>query len=148
MPCCPFTFSTPSETLQLGQVIPVTIQLHPFQKGSPLEGQVANIQAIQFTLLETRRLRDRLNENKSPNEILEVLKVGLPKDGWPQNSKDGWEKTVNLALPNSPYLSVETNTKYFDIFHELVLTMTIKARSGVFKKAEDYKAERKCWLVH
>jgi len=141
----PVTFSCP-KILQLGQGAPLTVQIHPFQKGSPLEGQEVNILSIQFTLLETRRLRDKKNENKTPDNVNEVLKIGLPKDGWPK-SKDGWGKTFHLTLPSCPEVSVDTFSKYLDIFHQLLLTMTLKTKSGsLFKKNEECKVKCKWYL--
>ncbi|KAG0051056.1 hypothetical protein BGZ83_004134 [Gryganskiella cystojenkinii] len=137
----PITFSADSKILTLGQVAALTVQVHPFQTNSSFKGHEPNITSVQFTLLETRRLRDKRSENKTPDDVLEVLAIGLPKSSWPK-SMEGWEKTVKLTLPSSPQLSVDTTSKYLDIYHEMVLTMTVKTNSGgLFMKTEEVKVK-------
>ncbi|KAF9276979.1 hypothetical protein BGZ68_009631 [Mortierella alpina] len=125
-----------SGSLMAGQVVPLTIKMSSFLKGSRFENQEPmTVNSVKFALVETRRIRDRNNANKTPNSVSEVLAVHL-KDGWPK-VHDPWERTVHVTLPPSPILSMSLTSKYVDVEHELMMTMRFKS-AGLFRKSEEY----------
>ncbi|KAF9570032.1 hypothetical protein EC968_002346 [Mortierella alpina] len=141
----PVSLSLPSESLMAGQVVPLTVSMSSFLKGSRFERQEPmSIKHVKFTLVETRRIRDRNDNNMTPDAVSEVLSVHL-RDGWPK-VHDPWERTVNVTLPQPPTLSMSLTSKYLDIEHELVMTMGFKA-AGLFKRSEEYTMRVKVHIV-
>ncbi|KAG9326849.1 hypothetical protein KVV02_005511 [Mortierella alpina] len=141
----PVSLLLPSGSLIAGQVVPMTVRMSSFLKGSRFEKQEPmSINNVKFALVETRRIRDRNDANKTPNAVSEVLAVHL-KDGWPK-VHDPWERTVNVTLPPSPTLSMSLTSKYLDVEHELAMTMRFKA-AGLFKRSEEYTMRVKVDIV-
>ncbi|KAF9965863.1 hypothetical protein BGZ70_003940 [Mortierella alpina] len=132
----PVAVLLPSGSLMAGQVVPVTVRMGSFLKGSRFETQGPMVvKSVKSVLVETRRIRDKNDSNNTPDIVNEVLVVHL-KDGWP-NVYDPWERTVDVTLPPSPILSMSLTSKYVDVEHELVMTMRFKG-AGLFKKSEEY----------
>ncbi|CAO3570908.1 unnamed protein product [Mortierella alpina] len=141
----PVSVLLPSGRLTAGQVVPVTVSMSSFLKGSRFETQEPMVvKSVKFALVETRRIRDRNDYNQTPDAVSEVLAVHL-KDGW-LNVHDPWERTVHVTLPPSPTLSMSLTSKYLDVEHELLVTMRFKG-AGLFKKSEEYTMRVKVHIV-
>ncbi|KAF9949247.1 hypothetical protein BGZ72_008946 [Mortierella alpina] len=132
----PVSLQLPSGSLMAGQIVPVTVSMSSFLKGSRFEKEEPmSVKSVKFAIVEMRRIRDRNNANKTPNAVHEALAVHL-KDGWPK-VHEPWERTVHVTLPQPPTLSMSLKSKYLDVEHELVMTMRFKP-TGVFKRSEEY----------
>ncbi|KAK3825726.1 MAG: hypothetical protein J3Q66DRAFT_108890 [Benniella sp.] len=118
-----YSVTVPSDTFHFGQVIPVTIKLHPFNSGCAHEGEEAIVVSANFLLRETKTFRAMFV--KDIHETSEKLLNIAINSGWPQ-SVDGWQRTINVSLPSSPAMSADMQTKYLDITHALVVVVEFK----------------------
>lgn len=118
-----YSVTVPSDTFHFGQVIPVTIQLQPFNPGCAHEGEEVIITGANFVLRETKTFRAMFV--KDTHETSEKLLNITINSGWPQ-SVDGCLRTINVSLPSSPATSADMQTKYLDVMHMLVVVVEFK----------------------
>lgn len=129
----PVSVTLPSQYLSLGQVVPVTVALSPFVRGSKCEGRQVSVAGAQFVVQEASTVKVQSSDEPTPTK--DVLAIAL-NDGWPSGS-DGWERTVNLTLPGTPGMSPSMAAGVLDVHHTLVVTM--KLRTGAAKQVEEFK---------
>ncbi|KAI1311323.1 hypothetical protein EDD11_003468 [Mortierella claussenii] len=119
-----FSVTIPGETLQLDQLLPVTIRVQPLAHGTVFEGRDLLVNSVNFYLQESRTIRALYTKN-----VLQMTErpVSLTVNtGWPQNlTNEGWERTVFLSIPSSPVLSCSMLTRFLDITHTLVSVMEL-----------------------
>ncbi|KAG0267368.1 hypothetical protein BG011_006785 [Mortierella polycephala] len=132
----PYSLTIPSDTLYLGQVVPLTFQLMPFRVGTAFEGEEVVVTSASFTLRETKTFRAMFV--RDVHETVDKLLHIAVNTGWPQ-SVDGWQRTIHVSLPSSPAMSTDMQTKYLDITHSLIVA--IEFRTSKITKTEKLWAQ-------
>lgn len=132
----PVSLTLPSETLTLGQIVPVKVQMSPFTNESKYAGQTIDVLKASFILRE--HVHGQLVAHSQEfDHSRDVISVPITQ-GWPCTTGP-WERIVNLTLPTSPELSASTKTRCLNISYSLILVMKLKAGSQKDKKASDYE---------
>ncbi|KAG0344647.1 hypothetical protein BG005_001746 [Podila minutissima] len=134
----PVEASIPSEVVAMGQVIPVTVKLSPYLAVSKYAGQEAVLLGATFKVKQKHLVRCRgFHVGEGVAAYDNCLNFALA-EGWPQ-SKDGWERTVDIRIPSDPVISAYTVTKFLFITH--TLTVKLRFRSGAEKDSNTHKTE-------
>ncbi|KAF9187449.1 hypothetical protein BGZ51_001296 [Haplosporangium sp. Z 767] len=127
----PYSLTIPSDTLHLGQVVPLTFQLMPFRAGTAFEGEEVMVTSASFTLRETKTFRAMFV--RDVHETVDKLLHIAVNTGWPQNA-NGWQRTIHVSLPSSPAMSTDMQTKYLNITHSLIVV--VEFRTSKITKTE------------
>ncbi|KAK3808748.1 MAG: hypothetical protein J3Q66DRAFT_406036 [Benniella sp.] len=133
----PVSLTLPSETLTMGQLVPVKVHMNPFTDKSKYRGQTIDVLKASFILRE--HILGNAPNGQQFKYTRDVISVPIT-EGWP-HSTGPWEKTVNLTMPTSPQVSPTTTTKCFKISYSILLVMKLKAGSQKEKKADDYELQ-------
>ncbi|KAF9207957.1 hypothetical protein BGZ49_010153 [Haplosporangium sp. Z 27] len=132
----PFTCSTPSKNIALGQTLPLTLQFDPFLRSSGHFGQKLVVVSATIKLKQYTRLWHRWNVKTETKEVLTVA----VNDGWPQTA-DGMQRTIQVSIPSAPRLSCTTITRPVQKSHLLKVIMRVKTQSMTDKEARELRVE-------
>ncbi|KAF9114795.1 hypothetical protein BGX27_009829 [Mortierella sp. AM989] len=139
----PVSLTIPSDTLSMAQIVPITVKMNPFNKGTKNYGKAIIISEAHFALREKVIGRG----NAMPETFIntrDIITVPI-KDGWPE-IVGPWERTVNLTMPMSPSVVASMKSKYMDVSHSLVLVMKIKADDKK-SKTEEFEIQAPVHIV-
>ncbi|KAF9348632.1 hypothetical protein BGX26_012978 [Mortierella sp. AD094] len=124
----PVSLTLPSDALSMAQVVPITVKMSPFSKGSKYYGRKIVVLGAYFALKEKVNGRVKAFPDTFTNTRNAIT---LPiRDGWPETAGP-WERIVSLTMPTWSDVSTSLKSKYMDIIHSLVLVMKIKAEGEI-----------------
>ncbi|KAF9094871.1 hypothetical protein BGX23_001441 [Mortierella sp. AD031] len=132
----PFTCSIPSENIQLGETVPLTIQLKPFIPSSGLFGQELVVVEAVVKMKQYTRLCHR-RDTKNEKKIIVEMPVS---HGW-EASRSGMQRTILVNVPHAPRLSCTTITRPVRKTHCLKLVMRLKTASMADRHAKELRIE-------
>ncbi|KAG0312016.1 hypothetical protein BGZ97_011498 [Linnemannia gamsii] len=135
----PVTCTLPSDTLYQGQVVPLTIRIDPFLENSIHKDQElivtsALVKMKQYTTLREPRM---LNKKRKEKKIVFILPV---MEGWPI-TRQGFERTVMIELPDARKLAASIETVPVTKAHLLKLIMMVRAGNMEEKEAKELRVE-------
>ncbi|KAF9190497.1 hypothetical protein BGZ51_008536 [Haplosporangium sp. Z 767] len=148
----PVELSIPSENVTLGQTIPLTIHMRPIKEGTYYYGQEILVLESRFMIYELRHIRSTQSEMnaKVVKVPIDLAVAGVASMApWPQ-SAEGWTRTVDVAIPlpsqcfgSGSHLSLTPSmkSKYYDISHQLVVSMKIRTSSERDRQAEENETQ-------
>ncbi|KAG0324976.1 hypothetical protein BGZ99_001190 [Dissophora globulifera] len=124
----PYICIIPSETLYMGQPVPVTIKIMPSE--FPVLVERAVIKMKQYMQLKVG------NADKSIKK--EILTVPLD-DGWPFADPKGWQRTAVVTMPVAPEIASTLKSPMITMIHTLKLIMQVK--TGPHRERKELRVE-------
>lgn len=123
----PYSIIIPSETLFLGQLVPVTIRLGPLLANSPVAGQAIRLINPRLRL---KQYADLTTSSGNSTAVRKKVVVDLTLAHWPKIAVVEYQNTVLMQLPMLPELVPTTRTTVYSVRHSLNLMVGI-AMSGL-----------------
>lgn len=123
----PYSIIIPSETLFLGQLVPVTIRLGPLLANSPVAGQAIRLVDPRLRLKQYAHLATNSGNSTA---VRKKVVVDLTLAHWPKVAVVEYQNTVLMQLPTLPELVPTTRTMVYSVRHSLNLMVGI-ALSGL-----------------
>ncbi|KAF9386644.1 hypothetical protein CPC16_007420 [Podila verticillata] len=123
----PYSIIIPSETLFLGQLLPVTIRLGPLLANSPVAGQAIRLIDPRLRLKQYSHLATNSGNSTA---VRKKVVIDLTLAHWPKVAVVEYQNTVLMQLPTLPELVPTTRTTVYSVRHSLNLMVGI-ALSGL-----------------
>lgn len=123
----PYSIIIPSETLFLGQLVPVTIRLGPLLANSPVAGQAIRLINPRLRL---KQYADLTTSSGNSTAVRKKVVVDLTLAHWPKIAVVEYQNTVLMQLPTLPELVPTTRMTVYSVRHSLNLMVGI-AMSGL-----------------
>ncbi|KAG0255805.1 hypothetical protein BG011_004928 [Mortierella polycephala] len=154
----PVELSIPSENVTLGQTIPLTMHMRPIKEGTYCYGQGIHVLESRFMIYELRHIRTTLGglNTKVVKVPVDLTVAGVASMApWPQ-SAEGWTRTVDVVIPlpsqcfgSGSHLSLTPSmkSKYYDISHQLVVSMKIRTSGERDRQAEENETQLEIQLM-
>ncbi|KAF9211354.1 hypothetical protein BGZ59_008202 [Podila verticillata] len=129
----PYSIIIPSETLFLGQLVPVTIRLGPLLANSPVAGQAIRLVDPRLRLKQYAHLATNSGNSTA---VRKKVVVDLTLAHWPKVAVVEYQNTVLMQLPTLPELVPTTRTMVYSVRHSLNLMVGIalSGLAGVMKE--------------
>ncbi|KAG0045637.1 hypothetical protein BGZ83_009123 [Gryganskiella cystojenkinii] len=129
-----------AEGIEIGQVVPVTITVHPFNQSSKFYGQLPILTELVFKLKEDIHGRNETEPHKEFDRHQDLFTIGLPTEDWIKKTEMAeagiFEKVTHLSLPMHPQMTASAKTPWFDVEYILSLSVKVRAEGQNEREAE------------
>ncbi|KAG0046923.1 hypothetical protein BGZ83_007914 [Gryganskiella cystojenkinii] len=134
-----------TEGFEIGQVVPVTITVHPFDQSSKFYGQLPILTELVFKLKEDIHGRNETQQYAKFDLHQDLFKIALQTEDWIKKTEMAeagiFQKVINLSLPMHPQMTASAKTPWFDVEYTLSLSVKVRAEGQKEREAEALKIQ-------